>query len=80
MENTPAQKAGFKAGDVVTKVDGNAVSSPSELSGAVRTASSKKTYAVELMRDHKAQTLNVAVEEGRSERPVPRGRIVHNVN
>jgi serine protease Do len=80
MENTPAQKAGFKAGDVVTKVDGNSVSSPSELSGAVRTASAKKTYSVELMRDHKAQTLNVAVEEGRSERTVPHGRVVRNVN
>ena len=78
IENTPAQKAGLKAGDVITKVDGMAVTSPSELSGAVRTASSKKTYAVELTRDRKIQTVTVTVEEGRSERYVPRGRIVHN--
>ncbi len=78
MESTPAQKAGFKAGDVITKVDGTAVASPSELSGAVRTASAKKTYAVELMRDRKPQTMTVMVEEGRSERSVPNGRVVHN--
>ncbi len=65
LENTPAQKAGIKAGDVITKVDGMAVTSPSELSGAVRSASSKKTYTVELMRDRKPQTVTVTVDEGR---------------
>ncbi len=63
---------------MITKVDGNPVTSPSELSGAVRTASAKKTYSVELMRDRKPQTLTVMVDEGRSERSVPRGRVVHN--
>jgi len=78
LENTPAQKAGLKAGDVITKVEGMPVTSPSELSGAVRSASSKKTYSVEFMRERKLQTVNVAVEEGRSERYPPRGRVVHN--
>jgi S1-C subfamily serine protease len=45
LDNTAAQKAGIKAGDVITKVDGMAVTSPSELSSAVRSASAKKTYA-----------------------------------
>jgi serine protease Do len=74
-ENTAAQKAGIKAGDVITKVDGMPVTSPSELSGAVRSASAKKTYSVELMRERKAQNVSVMVEEG-SERP--RSRAVHN--
>jgi serine protease Do len=78
-ENTAAQKAGIKAGDVITKVDGMPVTSPSELSGAVRSASSKKTYTVELMRERKAQTVTVTVDEGRSERDVPRGRVVQNI-
>jgi serine protease Do len=76
-ENTAAQKAGIKAGDVITKVDGTAVTSPSELSGAVRSASAKKTYSVELTRDRKPQTITVTVEEG-SERS-PRNRAVRNV-
>jgi serine protease Do len=76
-ENTAAQKAGIKAGDVITKVDGTAVTSPSELSGAVRAASSKKTYSVELTRERKPQTVSVSVDDG-SERS-PRGRAVRNL-
>ncbi|HTC87376.1 MAG TPA: PDZ domain-containing protein [Bryobacteraceae bacterium] len=77
LENTPAQKAGIKAGDVITKVDGMAVSAPSELSNAVRAANAKKTYAIELVRDRKPVTLSVNVED-RSERWIPRGRTVQN--
>ena len=78
IENTPAQKAGIKAGDVITKVDGSPVTSPSELSGAVRTASAKKAYSLEVVRERKAQTVTVTPDEGRSERFVPRGRVVNN--
>jgi serine protease Do len=77
LENTPAQKAGIKAGDVITKMDGMAVTTPSELSSAVRAASVKRIYTVELMRDRKPVTLSVNVED-RSERSIPRGRVVQN--
>jgi serine protease Do len=77
LENTPAQKAGVKAGDVITKVDGMAVTTPNELSNAVRTANAKKTYAIELVRDHKPVVVTVTVED-RSERSFPRARSVQN--
>jgi serine protease Do len=77
LDNTPAQKAGVKAGDVITKVDGMAVTTPNELSNAVRTANAKKTYAIELVRDHKPVVATVTVED-RSERSIPRGRSVQN--
>jgi len=77
LENTPAQKAAIKAGDVITKVDGMAVTTPSELSAAVRTANVKKTYAIELVRDRKPVAVTVNVED-RSERSIPRGRAVRN--
>jgi S1-C subfamily serine protease len=78
LENTPAQKAGIKAGDVITKVDGTAVTTPSELSSAVRTANnSKKNYAIELVRDRRPVTASVNVED-RSERWAPRERVVRN--
>ena len=77
LDNTPAQKAGIKAGDVITKVDGMAVTTPSELSTAVRTANAKKTYAIDLVRDRKPVTVTVNVED-RSERSIPRGRSVRN--
>ncbi len=78
LDNTPAQKAGIKAGDVLTKVDGMAVTTPSELSSAVRAANSKKTYAIELVRDRKQVSVNVNVEDRSSERSIPRGRVVRN--
>jgi serine protease Do len=77
LDSTAAQKAGIKAGDVITKVDGTAVTSPSELSGAVRSASSKKSYSVELVRERKPQTVSVTVDDG-SDRS-PRSRAVRNV-
>jgi serine protease Do len=78
LKDSAAEKAGIKAGDVITKVDGAAVTTPNELSSAVHSASSKKTFAVELMRDHKNVSVNVSVDEGRSERIVPRTRVVRN--
>jgi serine protease Do len=78
LKDSAAEKAGIKAGDVITKVDGAAVTTPNELSSAVHSASSKKTFAVELIRDHKAVSVNVAVDDGRSERVVPRTRVVKN--
>jgi serine protease Do len=77
LDNTPAQKAGMKAGDIITKVDGTSVTAPNELSSAVRAANSKKTYSIELMRDRKPVTITVTVED-RSERSIPSGRIVTN--
>jgi serine protease Do len=79
LENTSAQKAGIKAGDVITKVDGTAVTSPGELSSAVRSANSKKTYSVELIRDRKPQTVSVTVDDVRPLREPPRGRVVQNL-
>ena len=73
LENTPAQKAGIKAGDVITKVDGMAVTTPSEVSSSVRMASTKKSYPIELTRDRKPMIVNVNVED-RSERRIPRVR------
>ena len=78
LKDSAAEKAGIKAGDVITKVDGAAVTTPNELSSAVHSASSRKTFAVELMRDHRAVSVNVAVDDGRSERIVPRTRVVRN--
>jgi serine protease Do len=79
LDNTPAQRAGIKAGDVITKVDATAVTAPGELSGAVRAANAKRTYSIELERDRKPLTVTVTVED-RSERTIPRGRSVTSDN
>jgi S1-C subfamily serine protease len=78
LKDSAAEKAGIKAGDVITKVDGAAVTTPNELSSAAHSASSKKAFAVELMRDHKVTSVNVAVDDGRPERIAPRAPVVRN--
>jgi serine protease Do len=78
VKDTAAEKAGIKAGDVITKVDGSTVATSNELVSAVHAASSKKSFPVELMRDRHEMTLNVTIED-RSERMVPRTRAVHDV-
>ncbi len=78
VKDTAADKAGIRAGDVIMKADRTVVTNPSELSNAVRTASAKKTFAIELMREHKETTLNVTIEDGRSERAIPGARTVRN--
>jgi serine protease Do len=78
VKDTAANKAGMRAGDVITNVDGSAVGTPSELSSMVRAASSKKTFPIEVVRDHKEMSINVTIEDGRSERAIPPGRVVRN--
>lgn len=77
MKDSAAEKAGLKAGDVIIKVDGSTVTTSNELVSAVRSASSKKTFPVELMRDHHETTVNVTIEE-QFER-TPRTRAINNV-
>jgi S1-C subfamily serine protease len=57
VEKTPAERAGLKAGDVITKVNGTPVTNPREISGIVR--QSKKTIVFTVVRNKKEITLNV---------------------
>jgi serine protease Do len=70
--NTPAERAGLKAGDVVVKVNGTPVTTPREITGLVR-ASRTKAISFTVMRNKKEISLNVEVAEDRppaSEREV----------
>jgi serine protease Do len=62
-ENSPAAKAGLKAGDVIVKVGGTPVASPRELSGVMRAM--HKTAAFTVVRNHKEITLNLEIAEER---------------
>ena len=78
MKDSSAEKAGIKAGDVITKVDGNSVTTSNELVSALRAASSKKTFPIDLVRDRHESSVNVTLED-HSERMVPRTRVVKDV-
>jgi serine protease Do len=78
LKDTAAEKAGIRAGDVITKVDGMLVATPGELSSAVRAASSKSSFAVEFVRDHKETSVSVSIQDGRSDWTIPGTRVLWN--
>ncbi|HWE49320.1 MAG TPA: PDZ domain-containing protein [Bryobacteraceae bacterium] len=59
---TPAERAGLKAGDVVTKVNGTPVASPREILGLVR-ARGAKLFSFTVVRNKKEISLNVEIAE-----------------
>jgi serine protease Do len=62
-EGSPAAKAGLRAGDVITAVNGSAVSDPSDLSGAINRLDSNAQFSLEIVRDKKPQTIKGKIEE-----------------
>ena len=77
LKDSAAEKAGIKAGDVITKVDQQAVTSPSELSSAVRGAKSNTSVAVQIVRERHEMTMNVTIDKtSRQGFTIPRTRIV----
>src|SRR5690349_11018617 len=78
LKGSAAEKAGIKAGDVITKVDQTRVTGPGEVSSAIRAARSKRTFPVELTRDHREMTVTVTIDEDRSDRGMiaPRARVI----
>jgi serine protease Do len=61
-KGSAADKAGMKAGDVITKIDDTAISSPQEISRTLRNARSKGTVNATVVRNKKEMTLSVTLE------------------
>jgi len=55
-DGMPAKAAGLKAGDVITKIDGEAVHNAADVR---RIVASKTEVAITITRDHKEQTIKV---------------------
>jgi len=64
--NSPAARAGLKAGDVVTAVNGKAVGEPSELIQAVQSVEDGATLGIDYTRDKKAQSVKVTLDKDAS--------------
>ena len=63
-KGSAAEKAGLRAGDVVTAIGDRSVATPRDLSSFMRTQrSNSKSVLVALVRDHKELTVNVATSE-----------------
>ena len=61
-ENSPAAKAGLKAGDVITAVDGEKVGSPGEISRAIN-KKEDGDVSLTVLRDHNTRTVRVTPEK-----------------
>ena len=75
IRDSAAEKAGIKAGDILVKIDQTAVTTPGEVTSAVRSARTKKTFPVELMRDKHETTVTVTMDGAQSDHVAPRARI-----
>lgn len=73
MKDTPAEKAGLKAGDVIVKVDDRKVEEPRDITSALRTLreGSKKTIPVVVIREKKETTLQVMLDDAPPAPPRP---------
>lgn len=63
LKNSPAEKAGLKAGDVITRVDDVKVTSAADISGRLRAAQGKSVQLF-VMRDRKEAAFTVTPETG----------------
>ncbi len=61
-KGSAAEKAGIKAGDVITKVDDSKVTSSAEITRVLRGLKSKKTFSVTVVRNRKEMPLTVTME------------------
>jgi S1-C subfamily serine protease len=64
-EESPAEKAGLKVGDVVVEFDGERVRSARQFTRLVQETPEGKSVAIALLRDGKKQTVNATPENGR---------------
>lgn len=62
QDGSSAAKAGIKAGDVITGINGSRVYEPSDVSRAFNRLDDGADFTVDVVRDHKTQTLKGKVE------------------
>jgi len=64
----------MKAGDVITKVNGEAVKDPGDLVAALRDVKDDGAVALDIVRDRKATSLKATIEPRRPSRPARTAR------
>ncbi len=67
-EDSPAAKAGLKAGDVITSINGRAVNDTRDVTQEIRSAEAGKDVEIGVLRERKSLTLKAQLPERRSSR------------
>jgi serine protease Do len=73
--DSPAAKAGLKAGDVITAVNGKAIATARELIAAMPAADGSQEVTLTVVRDKKEMTMNATVAPASSDRPARGQRV-----
>ncbi len=63
VEDSPAEKAGLRRGDVIVEYEGKEVDEPASLRNMVATTPPNKEVTVKILRDGKPKTVNVTIAE-----------------
>lgn len=63
LPGSPAEKAGIKPGDVITRFEGRAIGTSSDLPPMVGTTRAGQKVAAEIMREGKARQITITIEE-----------------
>jgi len=69
--DSPAAKAGLKAGDVITAVDGRSVANAAELTGAMGDPNTSREVTLTVVRDKKPLTLKAQLDGSSAPQRVP---------
>jgi len=67
MRGSAAEKSGLRAGDVIVKIDESPITSPRDISATIRSKRSKKSVPVQIIRDKREVTIQLAIEDPASE-------------
>jgi S1-C subfamily serine protease len=70
-QDSPAGKAGLKAGDVITAVDGKSIATPGELLRALPARDQARDVSLTVVRDKKEMTLTVSLAPARQQQGRP---------
>jgi serine protease Do len=71
-EGSAAEKAGLKAGDVITAIDGRTIEDTADIQRALRGAGGGAEVTIDILRDRKSQTLKATMEPDPAARKVRR--------
>lgn len=77
VKGSAAEKAGIKAGDVITKVGDKSVRTPADVTRAIQALDDKQQFSVTVVRDKREMNVTVAVRDD-SRRTPPRGRMIRS--
>ena len=71
-DDSPASRAGLRAGDVIVSVNGQNVSSRADLTRAVSGAGANADITIGIVREKKESSVKARLDEVRAQRPAPR--------